>query len=205
MTNYYYTENPDVQHDEKTWNFTLLEHDLNFTTDNGVFSKSRVDFGSCVMLDTLAENEAELLAQAKILDVGCGYGPIGLALAKKWPANHVDMVDVNNLAMDLARKNAHNNGISNVSIFPSNQYEGVTTTNYDFVLTNPPIRAGKPVVHGILSGAYDHLKVGGRLVVVIQKKQGAPSAQKKMTEVFGNCQVLKKNKGYFILEAVKEV
>ena len=204
MTNYYYTENPDVVHDEKVWNFTLLGNDLTFTTDNGVFSKSRVDFGTCVMLDALAEYEATNLAQAKILDVGCGYGPIGLALAKKWPACTVDMVDVNNLAMELGKRNAQNNGITNVEIFPSNQYEQVQATDYDFILTNPPIRAGKPVVHGILTGAYDHLKVGGSLVVVIQKKQGAPSAQKKMEEVFGNCQVLKKNKGYFILQAVKE-
>ena len=164
MTNYYYTKNPDVEHNEQNFNFTLLGNELNFTTDNGVFSKRRVDFGSCVLLAAL---DQPAFQPRKLLDVGCGYGPLGLAVAKKFPQAQVDMVDVNELALSLATKNA--------------------------------------VAHGILSQAKDHLVVGGTLTAVLQKKQGAPSAKKKLEEVFGNCQVLKKDKGYFILQSIKEV
>lgn len=202
MTNYYYTKNPDVEHNEQNFNFTLLGNELNFTTDNGVFSKRRVDFGSCVLLAALDQLAFQ---PHKLLDVGCGYGPLGLAVAKKFPQAQVDMVDVNELALSLATKNAAANQIKNVNIWSSDQYQTVTAKDYDAIITNPPIRAGKEVVHGILSQAKDHLVVGGTLTAVLQKKQGAPSAKKKLEEVFGNCQVLKKDKGYFILQSIKEV
>lgn len=202
MTNYYYTKNPDVEHNEQNFNFTLLGNELNFTTDNGVFSKRRVDFGSCVLLAAL---DQPAFQPHKLLDVGCGYGPLGLAVAKKFPQAQVDMVDVNELALSLATKNAAANQIKNVNIWSSDQYQTVTAKDYDAIITNPPIRAGKEVVHGILSQAKDHLVVGGTLTAVLQKKQGAPSAKKKLEEVFGNCQVLKKDKGYFILQSIKEV
>ena len=202
MTNYYYTKNPDVEHNEQNFNFTLLGNELNFTTDNGVFSKRRVDFGSCVLLAAL---DQPAFQPRKLLDVGCGYGSLGLAVAKKFPQAQVDMVDVNELALSLATKNAAANQIENVNIWSSDQYQTVTAKDYDAIITNPPIRAGKEVVHGILSQAKDHLVVGGTLTAVLQKKQGAPSAKKKLEEVFGNCQVLKKDKGYFILQSIKEV
>lgn len=202
MTNYYYTKNPDVEHNEQNFNFTLLGNELNFTADNGVFSKRRVDFGSCVLLAAL---DQPAFQPRKLLDVGCGYGPLGLAVAKKFPKAQVDMVDVNELALSLATKNAAANQIKNVNIWSSDQYQTVTAKDYDAIITNPPIRAGKEVVHGILSQAKDHLVVGGTLTAVLQKKQGAPSAKKKLEEVFGNCQVLKKDKGYFILQSIKEV
>lgn len=200
MTNYYFTQNPDVVHQEKNWHFELYGKIFNFTTDNGVFSKSTVDFGSRLLLEAL--QDANLTG--KILDVGCGYGPLGLALAYKFPTTQVDMVDVNLLALKLASKNAQQNGITNVNIFESDGYQAITTTDYNAIITNPPIRAGKQVVHRILSEAKQHLALAGTLTVVIQKKQGAPSAKKKMEEIFGNCEVLLKNKGYFILQSQKE-
>lgn len=197
MANYYYSKNPDVVHDQQEWEFTLRGQALTFVTDNGVFSKRTVDFGTRTLLDTF---DFAALPAGPLLDVGAGYGPIGLTLAKEQPQRHVDLVDVNELALSLARENAQRNQISNVTIFSSDQYAAVTD-QYAAILTNPPIRAGKPVVHGILSGAYAHLLPGGVLTVVIQKKQGAPSAQQKMQEVFGNVAVLAKNKGYFILQS----
>ena len=107
------------------------------------------------------------------------------------------------MALELAKKNAEINKITNVSIFESAAYDNVTKTDYATIVTNPPIRAGKNVVHDILSGAFDHLKVGGQLFAVLQKKQGAGSAQKKMTDVFGNCEIILKDKGYYILMSVK--
>ncbi|MDK1727037.1 class I SAM-dependent methyltransferase [Dellaglioa algida] len=200
MTNYYFTKNPDVIHDEKEWTFELLNNEFKFTTDNGVFSKKTVDFGSRVLLNAFAQQE---IIAGNILDVGCGYGPIGLAIAKDQPERQIDMTDVNELALELAKKNAEINKITNVSIFESAAYDNVTKTDYATIVTNPPIRAGKNVVHDILSGAFDHLKVGGQLFAVLQKKQGAGSAQKKMADVFGNCEIILKDKGYYILMSVK--
>lgn len=200
MENHYYSKNPTVEHEEKNWNFELLGNDFSFVTDNGVFSKNTVDYGSRVLLAALSNTSFT----GKVLDVGCGYGPIGLALAKKNPEAHFDLVDVNELALELAKKNVAQNQVANVSIYESNAYTNVKADDYEAIVTNPPIRAGKQVVHDILANAYDHLKVGGTLTAVLQKKQGAPSAKKKMTEVFGNCEVILKDKGYFILQSVKE-
>ena len=195
MNNYYYTHNPDVVHDEKQWNFEIFNHDFKFTTDNGVFSKRTLDYGSRTLL---AAFEPTDLPAGPILDLGTGYGPIGMALAYQSPERQVDMVDVNELALNLARKNTALNQITNVQIFTSDCYEQVTTTDYAAIVTNPPVRAGKAVVDAMLAGANDHLTVGGTLTVVLQKKQGAPSAKKLMTATFGNCTIIKKDKGDYI-------
>lgn len=196
MANMYYTENPDSAHDLHELRVTLLEESFRFTTDSGVFSKKMIDFGSQVLLNCLSFNQDDSL-----LDLGCGYGPLGIALSKVQGVK-ATMVDINNRALDLARKNADQNGVT-PEIFQSNLYEKVEGV-FNHIISNPPIRAGKTVVHEILEGAYDHLKSGGDLTIVIQKKQGAPSAKAKMEEVFGNCQILKKDKGYYILQSIKE-
>lgn len=168
---------------------------MKFLTDAGVFSKKMIDFGSQVLLSCLAFQQGET-----VLDVGCGYGPLGLSLAKAQGV-HATMVDVNTRALDLAQKNAAFNQVE-ATIFQSNVYDQVEGC-FDHIISNPPIRAGKKVVHEVLSGSFDHLNPGGDLTIVIQKKQGAPSAKAKMEEVFGNCEILKKDKGYYILRSEK--
>ena len=168
---------------------------MKFLTDAGVFSKKMIDFGSQVLLSCLSFQPGET-----VLDVGCGYGPLGLSLAKAQGV-HATMVDVNTRALDLARKNAAFNQVQ-ATIFQSNVYDQVEGC-FDHIISNPPIRAGKKVVHEVLSGSFDHLNPGGDLTIVIQKKQGAPSAKAKMEEVFGNCEILKKDKGYYILRSEK--
>ncbi len=111
------------------------------------------------------------------------------------------MVDINNRALDLAQQNAVKNKVQAI-IFQSNIYEQVEG-QFDHVISNPPIRAGKQVVHEIIEKSIDYLVDGGDLTIVIQKKQGAPSAKNKMEEVFGNCEVVKKDKGYYILRSEK--
>lgn len=138
----------------------------------------------------------------RVLDVGCGYGTMGLMIAKHFPDCTLHMVDVNERALNLARKNAMHNNVKDVHIYKSDGLNEVTEF-FDAVITNPPIRAGKDVVHRILSDSYNILEHQGALYVVIQKKQGMPSAKKKMDEVFGNVTVLKKDKGYYILKSVK--
>ncbi|AYF94312.1 MULTISPECIES: class I SAM-dependent methyltransferase [Streptococcus] len=195
MSKMYYDEHPDAQHDIHELHVVLLGERMNFLTDAGVFSKKMIDFGSQVLLSCLAFQPGET-----VLDVGCGYGPLGLSLAKAQGV-HATMVDVNTRALDLAQKNAAFNQVE-ATIFQSNVYDQVEGC-FDHIISNPPIRAGKKVVHEVLSGSFDHLKPGGDLTIVIQKKQGAPSAKAKMEEVFGNCEILKKDKGYYILRSEK--
>ena len=199
MTEYYYSKNPDVEQAERQWTFELRGFNFKFTTDNGVFSKSTVDYGSRALLAAVDLSEAPA---GPVLDMGCGYGPIGMTIAKLAPERRIDMVDVNERALDLARKNSELNQITNVTVFESAEYQNVTD-QYAAIFTNPPIRAGKDVVQNILTGAYDHLLPDGELNVVIQKKQGAPSAKKTMMSIFGNVQIIHKDKGYYILQSIK--
>lgn len=200
MSNHYYTNQPEVAHDRKKWTFPLKGKNFTFITDSNVFSKGTVDFGSRVLID--AFNDADL-PEGKILDVGCGYGPIGLSLAHS-TEREVEMVDVNERAIELAKENADLNGIKHVSIYPSYIYDDVLNNEFAAVVSNPPIRAGKKVVHAIISGSYDKLVKSGTLTIVIQKKQGAPSAKKKMEDIFGNAEIVTKEKGYFIIVSQKQ-
>lgn len=197
MTQMYYVKNPDAAHDIHRLQVTLLGQSMTFLTDAGVFSKKMIDFGSQVLLSALTD----LPAGTKLLDVGCGYGPLGLALAKAQGVVPT-LVDVNSRAIELARKNADQNGVT-ATILQSDLYEQVTG-QFDAIISNPPIRAGKQVVHAIIEESPQYLVAGGHLTIVIQKKQGAPSAKTKMLEVFGNCEVLKKDKGYYILRSYHE-
>lgn len=195
MTKMYYAENPDSAHDIHELKVTLLGQSFTFLTDSGVFSKKMVDYGSQVLLNTLDFEKGKTL-----LDLGCGYGPLGISLAKVQGVKPT-MVDINNRAIDLAKQNAQKNGVE-ADIFQSNIYEKVNGT-FDYIISNPPIRAGKQVVHTIISESINYLKVDGNLTIVIQKKQGAPSAKAKMEEVFGNVEILKRVKGYYILRSEK--
>ncbi|EOS7907147.1 class I SAM-dependent methyltransferase [Enterococcus hirae] len=201
MTNHYYSQEPTTEHDFEQWSFELKGKNFQFVTDSGVFSRETVDFGSRVLIDTV--NWEELPADGKILDVGCGYGPIGLAIAFA-SQRFVEMVDINSRAVELAQGNANRNGIEQVDIHQSNIYEAVHEETYAAIVSNPPIRAGKKVVHEILTEAYPRLKSGGTLTIVIQKKQGAPSAKSKMAETFGNAEIVHKEKGYYIIKSIKE-
>lgn len=200
--NHYYTNQPNSQSKERTFEYTLKGIPFQFVSDNGVFSKHTIDFGSRLLIESY-EVPTEF-QNGKLLDVGCGYGPMGLAFAKGYPNMTIEMVDVNERAVELAKKNAKENQISNVMIHESNLYESVSSNDFAVILSNPPIRAGKEVVHAILEEAFDRLIADGQLVIVIQKKQGAPSAQKKMQEVFGNVERIALDKGYWILVSTKE-
>ncbi|MRF37955.1 methyltransferase, partial [Staphylococcus sp. KY49P] len=172
---HYYDENPEVESEESLFTYSYDNHDLELVTDAGVFSKGKIDFGSDLLVKTFLKTYPPGPTK-NIIDVGCGYGPIGLMIAKVSPHHEVTMVDVNQRALNLSRKNKKRNRIDNVEVKESDGLSQVEDGTYDFVLTNPPIRAGKEVVHRILEEAYVKLKLDGELFVVIQKKQGMPSA-----------------------------
>ena len=171
----------------------VLGNKFTFLTDNGVFSKDGLDFGSRLLLETIPLDEVG----GKILDMGCGYGVFGIVVGKLTSA-HVDMVDVNLRALHLAERNARENHVDNVNIFESNVYQNVSS-KYSSIITNPPIRAGKKVVYDIVMNAKDYLEENGKLFLVIRKEQGAKSLIVDLQKVY-NVKVLEKKKGFFILE-----
>lgn len=199
LSDHYFTSNPSVNSKPLRWSFPLNNHTLQFTSDSGVFSKKEVDFGSRLLIESFRLPEVD----GRVLDVGCGYGPIGLAIAKSHPSRFLEMIDVNERALELAKENAKLNSVKNVSVFKSDLFSAVETKDFSAVLSNPPIRAGKKVVHEILTESFHHLRDGGELWIVIQKKQGAPSAIEKLQTVFSEVEVVEKKKGYYIIKSKK--
>jgi 16S rRNA (guanine1207-N2)-methyltransferase len=195
---HYYSQKPTTAHHVQTVEETLRGRKYTFVTDSGVFSKRGVDYGSKVLIEAL-----EIPGNAQVLDVGCGYGPIGFAAAGLAVHGKVTMVDINERAVELAKLNADRNHVHNVEILQSDMLGAVIDRSFDMVLTNPPIRAGKETVHRIFEQAHQVLKPGGSLWIVIQKKQGAPSAFAKLESLFAKVTEVTKDKGYRIIKAVK--
>ncbi|KAB7704599.1 methyltransferase [Bacillus aerolatus] len=198
MTNHYFSQTPDSESNPVFWEYPLKGRTFRFKTDAGVFSKKEVDFGSRLLIETFQAP----LVEGPFLDVGCGYGPIGLAVAAS-SERVVHMIDVNQRALSLAKENARLNKIGNVKIYESDRLERVSESGFAAVLTNPPIRAGKKIVFDIFRQSYEKLTEGGTLWVVIQKKQGAPSAIKEMESLFKEVETVHRSKGYYIIKAEK--
>lgn len=198
MSNHYYSQQPTVASNEDKWSVQLRNIKLTFHTDHGVFSKGKIDFGSELLLETM-----DIEKDAKLLDMGCGYGPIGLTLAKESSQRMVTMVDVNQRALELATKNGKENQINNIRIIESHLFAEIDDHDYTVIVSNPPIRAGKKVVHTLFEQSYDYLTQGGELWIVIQKKQGAPSTFQKLQDLFGQVEEMTKKKGYRVFRARK--
>lgn len=196
MSEHYYTAKPTIEHQPIYFNDSLRGRTFSYMSDAGVFSRKGIDFGSRLLIETM-----EIPPDARVLDVGCGYGPIGLAAAALAPEGQVTMLDINERAIECSVYNAKRNHIENVRIMKSDALEQVKGERFDRILTNPPIRAGKQVVHRIFEEAAECLSDEGQLWVVIQKKQGAPSAFAKLESLFGEGNVVEaaKEKGYRIL------
>ena len=171
----------------------VLGHQFVFLTDNGVFSKDGLDFGSRLLLESIPLEEVG----GKILDMGCGYGVFGIVLHKLTLAS-VDMVDVNLRALHLSEMNVKENRCTDIRVFESNVYENINE-KYSCIVTNPPIRAGKKVVYDIVMNAKNYLKKEGKLFIVIRKEQGAKSLIIDLEKLY-NVKVLNKKKGFFIIE-----
>jgi len=199
MPEHYFSENPHSKSSPKKWKFNLKGKEYSFDSDAGVFSKNTVDFGSQLLIETFTLPKAE----GDLLDLGCGYGPVGISLAKENTDWHIVMSDVNARAVDLAAKNSVNNAVANVDIIQSDSFENLADREFAAILLNPPIRAGKKLIYEMFENAADSLIAGGDFWIVIQKKQGAPSAKEKMEQLFGNAELMAKDKGYQILRSTK--
>ena len=187
---YYFDNDTKVESKEVITKAEIGNTLFTFITDNNVFSKRGLDFGTRTLLENIGSINGD------VLDFGCGYGPIGIYLKKKFDVN-VDMIDINERAIKLAKKNAKINSVD-VNVFESNIYESVTK-KYDYIITNPPIRVGKKILYEILIKAKDYLKQNGHLIFVINKDQGAKSAFKDMQNLY-NVNIIVKNKGFFVID-----
>jgi 16S rRNA (guanine1207-N2)-methyltransferase len=198
--NFYYSEKQDgLASNPHTYDFCFREHKFRFKTDAGVFSKAYIDFGSFTMLEAFTPNTID----APILDMGCGYGPIGIVVSTLYD-REVLMVDINERAISLTNDNIKTNKVDKAKAQKSYIYDSIPDEMmFSSIITNPPIRAGKKVVFDIYDGAYNHLLPGGELWVVIQKKQGAPSSKAHLEELFGNCEIVNRDHGYYILKSIK--
>lgn len=196
LLNQYFTNNDNLKSERRIINFNYGASCFSFVSDNGVFSKDKIDYGSRLLIDTYLKNKKDIKS---FLDVGCGYGFISVLLSKILNINGVG-VDINRRALKLAEENAKLNQVS-VSFKESNIYEQVEG-NFDLIITNPPIRAGKKVVLEILNGAFNHLTNDGELWFVIRKDQGAKTIASKLEKTY-KVELKEKNKGFFIFMAKK--
>ena len=196
---HYFKDDPNLASNIKTISFEVNGISMQLLTDNGVFSKGKVDEGSLAFLKVLLP----LDLGNNILDLGCGYGTLGLTLAMAKKEARVTLADVNSRAIKLCIKNA---GVMNLSqrvtILQSDIYEKIEG-KYDSIVINPPIRAGKVVTYRMYEEAKQYLIDGGSLYIVIRKAQGADSASKYIESIFGNIKLLDRHKGYHIYQAIK--
>ena len=196
---HYFQNDPNLASNLQKISFDIAGLHMSLWTDNGVFSKSRVDEGSFAFLKVLLP----LNLTGKILDLGCGYGTIGLTIALASPKASITLADINTRALALCEKNAQELGLSQrVTILQSDIYSKIEG-QYDSIVVNPPIRAGKRVTYAMYEGAKQRLIDGGSLFIVIRKAQGAPSASAYIESLFGNITLLKRDKGYYIYQAKK--
>ncbi|ASN03692.1 class I SAM-dependent methyltransferase [Virgibacillus necropolis] len=198
MSEHYFSQKPQSKSSPKTWSYRLRENEYAFTSDYGVFSKNEIDYGSRLLIKQYRDPQVS----GNVLDLGSGYGPIGIVIANTYSDRNVVLADVNERALHLAEQNAVQNKVKNVEFIKSDRFSNLADYTFASIVTNPPIRAGKKVVHAMIEESKSALDKDGELWVVIQKKQGAPSAKEKLMNVFGNVEVIAKDKGYFLLKAV---
>ena len=197
MNDQYYTREPESASRPVECAFAWRGKSLRFTTDAGVFSRGELDAGTRLLMDALPETP-----EGEVLDLGCGWGPIGVSLKSVYPAARVTLADVNLRALEWSRRNAARNG-AEVECVESDGFSALGGRMFDLIVTNPPIRAGKAVVYRMLSEAEEHLKPGGRLFLVIRKQQGAESCIKYLKTKFTSVEKRDRSGGFWVLEARK--
>ena len=193
---HYFTNNENLKSELRKLIYNYEDVSFEFFSDNGVFSKNKVDFASKLLVETFLDTTRDD-RDFKMLDVGCGYGFLGIVISKILNVD-IELVDVNKRALHLSERNIKLNEVKGRA-YESNAYECVKN-KYDYIITNPPIRAGKETVLNILKGAKNHLLDNGELWFVISKDQGAKSIKKELEELY-NIEIMEKNKGFYVFRA----
>ena len=206
---HYFSEKQEIKSDKKTIKYKIVNRNFEFMTDNGVFSKAKVDFGTDVMLKVfLRENTDRKSQKFDVLDIGCGYGVVSVVVKSFFQNVKTVSSDVNERALELTRENLLKNRVArieneNFQVRKSFAFDNISE-KFDVILSNPPIRAGKQTIFQIYEQSFEHLNGNGEFYCVIQTKHGAKSTQKKLEEVFGNCETLEINAGYRIFRSIKK-
>ena len=191
----YFENDKNLKSQLKKINYSIFNKNFTFYTDNGVFAKNGVDYGSKLLLETVVDSS---FSYHSILAVGCGYGTLGIILNKVYDCP-TTMIDINKRALHLTKRNILENKCNDILVFESDAYEKIEA-KYDLIVTNPPIHAGKKKVYEILLEAKNYLSENGKLFFVIHKDQGAKSVVRDLSEKY-KIEVLRKEKGFFIILA----
>jgi len=197
---HYFVNNQTLEHDIRTLELSLQGTNLTLITDRGVFSNKEIDEGSIVLLKSIIKT---IDVKGNILDVGCGYGTLGLYLAKRYPTTKVTLFDINERAVSLTRENIKNNHLTNAHVYVDSDYQALPKQTFNLIVINPPIHAGKKVYYPLLSEARDYLTDGGVLMFVIRKAHGAKSAAKYVSEYYTNVTQVQKDAGFYIYHATR--
>ena len=195
MNDHYYTRDPASESRPAECTYEYRGIRLTFRTDAGVFSRGEVDTGTDLLLKALPEEMS-----GDVLDLGCGWGVIGISVARKWPDTRVTLADINRRALDLSRENAKRN-LAEVFCAESDGMEAFEGRQFDYVITNPPIRAGKQVIYRMFADAARSLRPGGALYLVIRKQQGAESCMRYLQTLFSSVEKVSKSGGFWVLKA----
>ncbi len=191
---HYFTNNDNLASEIRYINYNYGDINFTFASDNGVFSKNKIDYGSKLLVETFLNSSH--LKIGDFLDLGCGYGYVGITLSKLLDIN-MTMVDINKRAIHLTKMNLKNNNVS-ADVYLSDGFANVSQT-FDVIITNPPIRVGKDVLLKLLLDSASHLKDVGELWFVMRKDQGVKSVMKILEEKY-ICEVMAKSKGFYIVK-----
>ena len=198
-TEHYFAETPKSEPKLGMIHTRLRGEPFKFLTSSSVFSKKQVDSGTRLLIEAM-----QLPNEGTVLDVGCGYGAVGIAAATSNPRLHVVMTDLNMRAVQLARKNIKINKVHNAKVRHGYLYEPVTDSVFNCILSNPPVSAGMETVLAIIKNAPPFLSRGGTLQLVVRSKIGKKTLPNTLTEAFGNSSVLARKSGYRVLTAKKQ-
>ncbi len=197
MSQYFDNDN-NIKHNKKIIEFYFNDKNYNLYSDNGVFSKDKFDYGTRLLLDSIDISKLS----GNVLDLGCGIGVVGIILGTINKNINIDMIDINERAISLVRDNLTLNKVK-ANVFSSDVYSNVNK-KYDYIITNPPIRAGKEVVRKFLLGGYDYLNDNGILYFVMRKDHGVKSMIKELENKY-NVTIVNKDKGFYIVSLTKHL
>lgn len=194
---HYFTNETNLPSEIEKVYITIGDTSYYIYTDNGVFSKGKLDLGTEILLKTFEYNNPQ---DKRILDIGCGCGPIGIYMIKQGFA--VDMSDINKRAIHLTKKSLKEQNLE-ANVIESSAYENIKN-KYDYIISNPPIRVGKEILYDIVMNAKSHLNKNGEVWLVVRKDKGAESLVRDMKKIYNAVEIVEKKKGYFIIKAVGE-